>query len=158
MHSSSAPLHPTAKQPDLNSGHFSYSSPPTAPKLSKTLEGQLKELKIDLITNDRVIIPSSSSSDPSEWNGSFGLQNGIKRVKLDSGKTLDADFVFVSVGNKPNVSLVKSKDAGAITQGLIAVDEYLRVRMVPRHMGSCLRPGRVKVAKFDFHRKLLCHW
>ena len=120
-------LNPTAKQPDLNSGHFNYSSPPTAAKLSKTLEGQLKTLKIELVLNDKVMIPAESSPDVSAWDGSFGLQSGLKKVKLQSGKALEADFVFVSIGNKPNVSLVENVDKGAITQGLIAVDEYLKV-------------------------------
>ena len=145
VHSLSAPLNPTAQQPDLNAGPFSYSSPPTAPKLSKSLETQLKEVNIDLITNDRVSIPAGPSDDSSAWDGSFGLQNGLKRVKLDSGKTLDADFVFISTGNKPNVSMVESKDPGAIAQGLIAVDEYLKVsrRLVgarPLTYRSCQSP------------------
>lgn len=100
-------------------------------KLSNALTTQLKELNIDLITNDRVSIPSESSSESSVWDGSFGLQNGLKTVRLDSGKTLQADFVFISTGNKPNISLVQSKDAGAITQGLIAVDKNLKVRLPP---------------------------
>jgi NADPH-dependent 2,4-dienoyl-CoA reductase/sulfur reductase-like enzyme len=48
---------------------------------------------------------------------------------LQSGKTLEADFVFVSVGNKPNVELVERVDSGAITSGLIAVDNYLKVSL-----------------------------
>jgi len=107
-------------------------------KLSNALTTQLKELNIDLITNDRVSIPSESSSGSSVWDGSFGLQNGLKTVRLDSGKTLQADFVFISTGNKPNISLVQSKDAGAITQGLIAVDKNLKVRLPPAYSSSPL--------------------
>jgi len=44
-----------------------------------------------------------------------------------SGKKVEADYVFIAGGNKPNVSLVEKADPGAIAAGLIAVDEYLRV-------------------------------
>jgi NADPH-dependent 2,4-dienoyl-CoA reductase/sulfur reductase-like enzyme len=131
VHANSSVLHPTAKQPDLNSGHFNYSSPPTSVKLSKTLEGLLRDLKIELVFNDKVVIPVEPSDDAGAWDGSFGLQSGLKKVKLQSGQELEADFVFVSIGNKPNVSLVENVDKGAITQGLIAVDEYLKVGTPP---------------------------
>lgn len=88
----------------------------------------LKDLKIDVVLNDRATIPATPTDGP-EWDGSSGPQNGSKVIKLESGKKLEADYVFVSVGNKPNVSLVEAVDKGAITQGLIAVDEYLKVSL-----------------------------
>ncbi|WWC58396.1 uncharacterized protein I303_100936 [Kwoniella dejecticola CBS 10117] len=126
VHSSEHVLHPTPDAPNPNGKAHSYSSPPTLPKLSLTLEKLLKEMKIDLITNDKVVIPANQST-PEEWSGAFGLQDGVKTVKLQSGKTLEADYVFVSIGNKPNVSLVESADKGAVISGLVGVDEYLRV-------------------------------
>ena len=97
-------------------------------KLSTALESQLRNSKINLVLDDRVKIPSSGSiNDPSEWDGSSGYLGQVKTVKLASGKTLKADLVFVSIGNRPNVSLVKSVDPQALSDGLIAVDEYLKV-------------------------------
>ncbi|WWC66586.1 uncharacterized protein I206_100489 [Kwoniella pini CBS 10737] len=126
VHSSEHVLNPTADAPDPKGKTHSYSSPPTLPKLSITLEKVLKEMKIDVITSDKVIIPASQST-PEEWSGAFGLQDGLKTVKLQSGKTLEADYVFVSIGNKPNVSLVEKADKGAVISGLVDVDDYLRV-------------------------------
>lgn len=80
--------------------------------------------------NDRVTIPAPANSDGgAEWDGSFGLQSGVKNVKLDSGTSLQADFIFVSTGNKPNVSLVEAVDKQAIASGLVAVDKYLKVSL-----------------------------
>lgn len=62
-----------------------------------------------------------------EWNGSFGLQSEVKKLKLKSGKEVLGDYIFVSVGNNPNTGLVASVDPAAITSGLIAVDVYLKV-------------------------------
>ena len=119
-------MNPDAKKPGVDK--FSYSSPPTALKLSVALESQLKQLGIELITNDQVVIPSSTANlDPGEWDGKPGLQDGVKKVKLKSGKTLEADYVFVGIGNKPNVELVQKADPGALVAGLVGVDEYLKV-------------------------------
>ncbi|WWC86048.1 uncharacterized protein L201_000919 [Kwoniella dendrophila CBS 6074] len=131
VHSSDHVLHPTADAPNPSGKAHSYSSPPTLPKLSITLEKLLKEMNIDLITSDKVIIPSSNnpeSESADQWTGSFGLQNGLKTLNLKSGKTLKADYVFISVGNKPNVSLIEQTDKSAINAGLVNVDEYLRVK------------------------------
>ena len=120
-------LNPTANPPDLNKVTTTYSSPPTAPKLSVALERDIKALNITLITNEKVNIPTSAPGDATEWDGSFGLQSSVKKVSLASGKKLVADFVFISVGNQPNINIVEKADKGAIISGLIAVDEYLRV-------------------------------
>lgn len=64
-----------------------------------------------------------------EWDGSFGLQNEVKKLKLRSGKEVPGDYIFVSVGNNPNTGLVASVDPAAITGGLIAVDSYLKVNI-----------------------------
>ncbi|WVQ97105.1 hypothetical protein IAU59_004215 [Kwoniella sp. CBS 9459] len=126
VHSSPHVLHPTAAAPDPQGKAHSYSSPPTLPKLSVTLEKILNDMKIDLVLGDKVAIPAVQGA-PEDWSGAFGLQDGIKKVKLTSGKVLEADYVFISVGNKPNVSLVEAADKGAIVSGLVGVDEYLRV-------------------------------
>jgi len=58
----------------------------------------------------------------------------VKNVALKSGRKIQADFIFVAVGNKPNVSLIENVDKGAIVSGLIGVDEYLRVSRDSRHV------------------------
>ncbi|WVR05724.1 hypothetical protein IAU60_002748 [Kwoniella sp. DSM 27419] len=127
VHSLPQVLNPSAQPATAQAkGSYTWSAPPTLPKLSVTLERIFKELNIELVLSDRVAMPASQTT-PEDWSGSFGLQDGIKKVKLDSGKTLEADYVFVSVGNKPNASLVETVDKGAVASGMIAVDEYLRV-------------------------------
>lgn len=61
---------------------------------------------------------------------------------LESGKTVEADYVFISTGNKPNSKLVEKADAGAVEMGkYVAVDNYLRVRTSASH-SNCLHPIR----------------
>ncbi|KAK8865785.1 hypothetical protein IAR55_000932 [Kwoniella newhampshirensis] len=128
VHSNTHVLNPSASAPESNGKTLSYSDPPTLPKLSTTLEKILQEMKIDVVLDDKVSIPASVGDDPSDWSGRFGLQDGVKKIKLASGKTLEGDYVFISVGNKPNVILVQKVDEKALDSGLISVDEYLRVR------------------------------
>ena len=117
---------------DPKADQFSYTNPPTSKKLSTVIEGQLRALKIDMVFNDRVEVPSDSSpAAPGEWSGSQGLQDGLKKLKTKNGKVLEADFVFKSVGQKPNIQLVEKADAGAIVAGLIGVNKYLQVSADP---------------------------
>ncbi|ORX34225.1 hypothetical protein BD324DRAFT_637171 [Kockovaella imperatae] len=127
VHNASHVLNPSSAPASTTNDHFSYNNPPTALKLSVSLEKQLKALGIDVILDDRVVIPSPSDAGPGEWDGSTGLQNGLKKLKTKNGKVLEADYVFQSIGNKPNVGLVQSVDPGAIVSGLVAVNEYLQV-------------------------------
>ncbi|RSH92622.1 hypothetical protein EHS25_008067 [Saitozyma podzolica] len=130
IHSLSHVLNPTSPpQPEDQTG---YTAPTSLPKLSLALEKQLAQLNIDLVLDDRVVIPPPGTVSPSsiEWDGTPGRTSdgGIKKVRTTSGKTIEADFVFVSIGNKPNSGLVKDVDTGAVKGGMIWVDEYLRVR------------------------------
>ena len=128
VHSLPHVLNPTAPAVDPKADHFSYSNPPTAMKLSVSLEQQLEALGIETIFNDQVEVPSSPPNDSGEWNGSQGLQDGVKKLRTRNGKALEADFVFKGVGNRPNIDLVKKVDEGAIVAGLIGVNQYLQVR------------------------------
>ncbi|KAK8865762.1 hypothetical protein IAR55_000909 [Kwoniella newhampshirensis] len=116
----------------------SYSSPAVAPKFSRSMEALCKKLDIELILQDKVLFPapegSSASSD--DWDGSNGLQKGIKNVHLQSGKSLSADYVIIGVGSKPNSQMVEKTDLGALDgkSKLVAVDEYLKV--VSKSQGS----------------------
>ncbi|WWD18058.1 hypothetical protein CI109_102505 [Kwoniella shandongensis] len=129
VHSEPHVLHVTATAPSTEGKVASWSSPPTHPKLSANLEKILKTMNVDLIFSDKVVIPTSENTPSSEddWSGKFGLQDGLKKVKLASGKTIEADYVFISIGNKPNVQLVKDVDVGALNSGLVSVDKYLKI-------------------------------
>ena len=116
---------------------FSYINPPTAMKLFTALESALKDLNIDVVLKERVQIPSETIGvAEGEWDGSEGLQSGLQKIKLSSGKTLEADYVFFGVGNEPNVSLVEKADPGALVAGLVGVDEYLKVGVILRVLDS----------------------
>jgi len=131
IHSGKQLLNPNAP-PKTTSGARSYGSPPNTPKLSNNLEKLLRDQKVDLILGEKVSIPSDNTQAGSdEWNGKAGPQGGLKRIKLASGQTVEADWVFVSVGNQANSELVKEVDEGALVDGMgkmIDVDDYLKVR------------------------------
>ncbi|WWD09270.1 hypothetical protein V865_007393 [Kwoniella europaea PYCC6329] len=133
----------------------SYSSPPTDPRLSIELKKICDKLGIKVILNDRVIIPPCASPYlpkevedeedeedgriknahesenqgklPKAWNGHFGLQPSLVTLKLKSGKSLEADYVYPGCGMKPNSKLVRDVDEGALDGELIRVNEYLKV-------------------------------
>ncbi|KAK6905565.1 hypothetical protein I203_106395 [Kwoniella mangroviensis CBS 8507] len=102
-----------------------YSSPPTDPRLSVELKKICDKLGIKVILNDRVIIPPRNP--PKAWNGQFCLQPSLVTLKLTSGKSLEADYVYPGCGMKPNSKLVRDVDEGALDGELIRVDEYLKV-------------------------------
>jgi hypothetical protein len=117
-----------AKAAEVNSKGtpHGWQAPLVNPKLSTAVETALKQLKIEFIGNSKVTIPSSSVGE-GEWDGSFGLQDGFKKVALPDGKAIEADFVFMGLGNKSNANFVEKADSGAVVDGLVRVDEYLRV-------------------------------
>lgn len=129
VHANKRVLNPDPAPKPATGPAQSYNAPSTAPKLSAALEKELADLKIDLVLGDKVAIPADPAglASAEDWDGSFGKQAGMKRVKLQSGKTLEADYVFVSVGNRPGSGLVKETDEGAVVDGMVWVDEYLRV-------------------------------
>lgn len=103
-------------------------TPPTNPlKLSLALEKDLESMNIQLVLGDKTAKPDQHAGEQ-DWDGSFGKQSGIKNVHLESGKVLQADFVFISIGNKPQAGLVEKADGSAMKDGFIAVDEYLKVK------------------------------
>jgi hypothetical protein len=105
-----------------------WNAPACSPKLSLALEKLIHECLIDLVCDDKALVPSEGAQlGPDEWDGSFGLQKGMKTVKLGSGKEVKADFIFVGIGNRSNVELVEQGDDSALVDGQIWVDDYLRV-------------------------------
>ncbi|KAL0252747.1 hypothetical protein I308_102139 [Cryptococcus tetragattii IND107] len=128
VHSKPYLLSPIPSARPESSSNLTWSSPPTNPRLSKSLEQVLITLNVNLVLDDSVSIPvGDNPSLEGEWNGSFGLQSEVKKLKLKSGKEVLGDYIFVSVGNNPNTGLVASVDPAAITSGLIAVDVYLKI-------------------------------
>jgi hypothetical protein len=132
VHSGAHPLNPAnpAKAADVNSkgSPHGWQAPLVNPKLSTAVEAALKTLKIEFIGNSKVRIPSSGAEG--EWDGSFGLQNGLKKISLPDGKIIEADFIFMGLGNQSNASFVEKADSAAVVDGLIRVDEYLKVSFV----------------------------
>lgn len=121
-----------AKAADANSkgSPHGWQAPLVNPKLSTAVEAALKALEIEFIGDSKVNIPTSAGEG--EWDGSFGLQNSIKKVLLPGGKPIEADFVFMGLGNKSNASFVEKADSGAVADGLVRVDEYLKVSLMPK--------------------------
>lgn len=116
-----------------------WNAPACNPKLSAALEKLITESLIDLIPNDKALVPHEDAQvGPNDWDGSFGLQKGLKTIKLGSGREIKADFVFVGIGNRSNTELVEHADDAAIVDGQIWVDDYLRVS---RSSPPALMPG-----------------
>ena len=110
---------------------------------------------MDVIVNDRAVPVRGVVG---EWDGKPGLQHGIKKIALRSGREVKADYVFFSVGNKPNSALVESVDRGAVVSGMVRVDQYLRVNSPTSLDELCLRAGALSFARLGCPAQLLCHW
>jgi hypothetical protein len=126
-------MNPFSKASHFNtSGNpHAWNAPACSPKLSTALEKLISECLIDLVPNDKALVPSEYDRlGPDEWDGSFGLQKGMKIVKLGSGREIKADFVFIGIGNRSNVELVEQADDAALADGQIWVDDYLRVGLM----------------------------
>jgi hypothetical protein len=123
-------MNPFSKASHFNtSGNpHAWNAPACSPKLSTALEKLISECLIDLVPNDKALVPSVYDRlGPDDWDGSFGLQKGMKTVKLGSGREIKADSVFIGIGNRSNVELVEQADDAALADGQIWVDDYLRV-------------------------------
>ncbi|OCF33245.1 hypothetical protein I316_04986 [Kwoniella heveanensis BCC8398] len=133
----------------------SWSTPPTDIRLSKEMERICDKLGIEVILSDRVRIPSTESTsstqaadtcdkcgetekgsdaegevpaqEPPTWDGKWGLQDGLRRVSLESRRTLEADYVYPGCGMRPNSDIVGGADMGALDGALVAVDDYLKI-------------------------------
>ena len=136
----------------------SWQAPLVNPKLSTAVEAALKTLKIEFIGSSKVSIPTSNVGE-GEWDGSFGLQNGLKKVLLPDGKTVEADFVFMGLGNKSNAGFVEKTDSGAVAGGLVKVDEYLKVSFVTHDRRDRADGiGQIIKSRFPSRKQLLRNW
>ena len=132
IHSQSQLLNPTSPGNATKAnteGKPSYNAPNTNPKLSKALNKYLAQLNIKVILNAKANIPKDASSvSDDQWDGSFGLQDGVKKITLSTGEVVEGDYFFIGVGNKYNTEIVKAADAGAVTDnGMIWVDPFFKV-------------------------------
>lgn len=166
LHSLARPLNPSdpAKAAKVNTegAPHAWQAPLSNPKLSTALETYLKQINIEFIGNAKVNIPSGGADgqDPAAWNGSAGLQDGVKRVTLPDGKVIEGDYFFIGVGNKSNAGFVESSDKGAVVNGLVGVDEYLKVSATSPQSPSALLTldaGTVVKSRFAPHLQLLRH-
>ncbi|TXT08664.1 hypothetical protein VHUM_02792 [Vanrija humicola] len=104
-----------------------YAPPPTDRKLSVALQKTLKQRHVNVVLDDKVVFPSGPVSG-ADWDGSSGPQGGVRKLQLRSGRSIEADYVFVSIGNTPNSGLVKAADPSALTKNnYIKVNSYFRV-------------------------------
>jgi hypothetical protein len=133
LHSLAKPLNPTdpskAAKSNIEGTPHAWQVPYNNPKLSNSLETILPQLKIEFIGNAKVPIPTTGSEvKEGEWDGSFGLQNGLKKIALPNGEIVEGDFFFLGLGNQSNAGFVEKADSGAVVNGLVRVDDYLKVR------------------------------
>lgn len=127
VHSSAGLLRPGGEDV-APADYHTYNAPPTPAQLSSSLQQQLESRGVNLVLNDRVKFPQATPQ-PGEWDGRTGRLDKVTDIPLDSGKTVQADYIFLSSGNTPNAELVKEADPSALTNnGLIAVNEYFRVQ------------------------------
>ena len=56
----------------------------------------------------------------------FEYQNGVTTITLQSGKTIEADMVMLSIGIRPQSELAKAAGLAVNERGGIVVDEYLK--------------------------------
>lgn len=115
VHTDTALLHPTASPEEPTQKTFV--APPTLPFVSDDLAKQLRKRSVEVILNDRA-----------EIDGKIGALGTTQSIPLKSGKSVEADYIFVSTGNRPNSQLVADVDQGALTSnGYIIVDSLFRV-------------------------------
>jgi pyruvate/2-oxoglutarate dehydrogenase complex dihydrolipoamide dehydrogenase (E3) component len=92
------------------------------PKFAQTLENKLRALKVDLVLGDEHVASPEFKT---------GKQGPGSVVKTKGGKELEADWVFLAVGNTPNTGLLRGVDSAALTaQSLIKVNDYLQVCVI----------------------------
>lgn len=94
---------------------------PTYGKLSVSLEKQLATRNVEVMLGELVDLPEGTKS---------GLLDKMTTFKTKSGKEIEADCVFVSIGNRANSQIVKAADPGALSevQSRILIDEFFRVQ------------------------------
>lgn len=114
-----------------------YVPPRTSAKLGSALERQLIQRGVELVLCDRVDFVAGSK--PGQWGGKPGPLGELRSIPLVSGKTVTADYVFNSTGNKPNSFLVGAADPAALTtNGYVSVNGHFRIIASP---GSPLASG-----------------
>ncbi|MEA1986525.1 MAG: FAD-dependent oxidoreductase [Candidatus Marinimicrobia bacterium] len=81
--------------------------------VAKKVDEVLQKTEINLLTNNKI-------------EKIVGENGKVTKVKLVSGKEIDADLVIFSIGYKPNTELAKKSGLEITSQGTIRCDNYLR--------------------------------
>jgi NADPH-dependent 2,4-dienoyl-CoA reductase/sulfur reductase-like enzyme/peroxiredoxin family protein/rhodanese-related sulfurtransferase/TusA-related sulfurtransferase len=81
-------------------------------EIAQDIHRHLKSKNVNLILEDGV--------------KTFEDSDGKKKITLQSGKTVSADMVMLSIGVKPNSKLAKDADLEVNQRGGIVVNEYLQ--------------------------------
>jgi NADPH-dependent 2,4-dienoyl-CoA reductase/sulfur reductase-like enzyme len=84
-------------------------------EFAEKAEGLLTERGVHVHTNSGV----------TKLNGENGK---VQSVQLQSGETIDADAVILSMGYEPNTKLAKEAGLKTTEDGFISVDEYMRTQ------------------------------
>ncbi|KAK4186279.1 hypothetical protein QBC35DRAFT_387634 [Podospora australis] len=111
------------------------------PALSNLIKERFKELGVELITGERVVIPASGF--PSE-----AQEEGIE-VKLQSGRTLKANFVVLATGQKANNAWLTGPGLLQGEEGVLLNEKngFVRVRptmqFAAENLGHCFAVGDI---------------
>ncbi|CAG8636195.1 10743_t:CDS:2 [Ambispora leptoticha] len=88
-------------------------------KLRDDLYKQLKDLNVNIILSEKMVLPEG------------GLGDGLASQKLqtDKGTTIESDIQFFAIGARPNTSLIKTLDASLLEEktNLIKVTPTLQL-------------------------------
>lgn len=88
-------------------------------KLAAQLERQLRASDVELLLGD-------------EHVGQPHFGAGSQVVGTKGGKRIEADYVFLAIGNKPRSELIAKAQPSAVTEaGLVRVDENMQVQGLP---------------------------
>jgi NADPH-dependent 2,4-dienoyl-CoA reductase/sulfur reductase-like enzyme len=89
--------------------------PPFSKDITKYIDNHLREQGVNLVLGDGV--------------NSFRGDEAVEEVITSSGKKIEADFVLLSLGIKPEVSLAKKSNIGIGKTGAIEVNERMETNV-----------------------------
>ncbi|KAL1406691.1 hypothetical protein Q8F55_008397 [Vanrija albida] len=112
-------------RPKAAAHDFAYA--PVPEWIGESLEAQLAARGVDVALGERVVFPSGDWKEGG-WDGATGKLDRAHDIPLTSGRTVRADYIFASPGNRPNSALVSAVDGEAVTgAGHVVVDAEFRV-------------------------------
>ncbi|KAJ3257809.1 Apoptosis-inducing factor 2 [Boothiomyces macroporosus] len=112
----------------------------TSPKFSARLEEMMNKKNVKFLLNERVKDVNG---------GQIETKAGAQTVNLESGKSLDADYVFACTGGTPNSAPLKNGELSSyVNKGYLRVNEFLQVPDFPNifALGDIADLAEVKLA------------